>query len=186
MDNPYQPPQAACQPPSPPAAGHLRPSRMVGQVQVVAILLMVEGSLEVLTSLLYAAIAVFVPFVWQQAAAQQGGANPPPPGMPWMMFGVYAGMGLIVLVGAALKCYAGWRNYRFRSRVLGLVALGSAAASLFSCYCSLTAIALAIYGFIVYLHEDVAQAFALGEQGVDPRHIKAAFAEPLPPSPSTP
>jgi hypothetical protein len=42
-------------------------------------------------------------------------------------------------------------------------------------YCAPTAIALAIYGLIVYVNEPVIAAFQMGSRGKTPAEINAAF-----------
>ena len=54
-----------------------------------------------------------------------------------------------------------------------MAALISSVASMFTGYCAPTAIALLIYGLIIYLNDDVRRAFEMGEQGYPPEHIKA-------------
>jgi hypothetical protein len=176
MENPYEPPQNSHVPVG--ATG--RSSKMVGQVPIVAVLLMVQGGLEVVMGFYYMVMAAFIPFIMQQQQKEHPlpqGQNPPP-GLSWIMLALFGALGLIVFIAAGLKLYAGWQNFHYRHRVLGIVALASAFASLFTCYCMPTALLLAIYGLIVYLNQDVAQAFTLGQQGYTSEQIQATFAAP--------
>jgi len=79
---------------------------------------------------------------------------------------MYIGMGVLTLIASIPKIVAGIRNVSLKSRTLGFVGLGSCLLSLGSCYCSLFAIALGIYGLIVYINERSAQAFKLVEGGM--------------------
>src|SRR5258708_7121149 len=116
MENPYEPPRTSDQY-SPMSGGPLgRNSKMVGQVPIVAILLMVEGGLEVVMGLLYAGMAAFMPLVMQQGAARQEPNLPA--NLSWFLIAVYGGLGLIVFVAAGIKLYAGWQNYHYRGRTL--------------------------------------------------------------------
>ncbi|MFW5921557.1 MAG: hypothetical protein ACOCUS_06930 [Polyangiales bacterium] len=143
---------------------------MVKHVPTVAILLGVQGGLEVLGSLfamlyglLYGAIAV-MPLASPEMA--EGPENPEG------LVAVMGGMSAIFLLAAAavfalgvLKLVACFFNFRYRKRTLGMVAVASAFASLITCYCAPTGIALAVYGLIVYSQDAVRKAFAMGEAG---------------------
>ena len=48
-------------------------------------------------------------------------------------------------------------------------------ADVLTCYCLPTAVALAVYGLIVYLNPEVSEAFRMGEAGSEPAEIVAAF-----------
>ena len=155
-DNPYRAPttnEAAL------AAGLGR----ARQVPIVAILLMVQGGLEVLFGgfiLVYGLI--------MGAVAPAGGDNlgPPGAGLPlWVFVAGFIVYGAVALFTGLLRLVAGWRNYFFRGRLLGLAALVGGMASLLTCYCFPTALALLIYGLIVYLNDQSAAAFELGKQG---------------------
>jgi hypothetical protein len=60
----------------------------------------------------------------------------------------------------ALKILAGVHNYQRRNRALGLIALGTAPLSVLTFICVPSALAIMVYGLIVYLHRDVKRAFA--------------------------
>ncbi len=150
---------------------------MVGHVQVVAILMMVQGALEALVGLGLVALGGFFPAMMQMEM-DRGQAGPPPmpaETMSWMMLIIYGGMGLLVLIAAGLHIFAGIRTYMFRGRILGLVALGGGMVTVMTCYCAPTAIGLGVYGLITYLNPEVAQAFAMGEAGTSREDIRAAF-----------
>jgi hypothetical protein len=70
---------------------------------------------------------------------------------------------------------AGIRNYKFRGRTLGLIALGGGMVTVMTCYCAPTAIGLGVYGLITYLNPEVAQAFAMGEAGTSRDDILSAY-----------
>jgi hypothetical protein len=55
------------------------------------------------------------------------------------------------------------------------VALGSAILSFASCYCIPTSLALAIYGIVVYVNEQSARAFSLGDSGMSADEIVATI-----------
>lgn len=177
-DNPYASPELQTgqgaggpMPPYPPS-----PSRgMVRHVPIVAILMIVQGALETLMGLGLVGMGAIFPTIMEmdQQAAPPGG--PPPEAMSWILLAVYGGMGLITLVAAILHIVAGVRNYKFRGRVLGLVALGGGMVTMITCYCAPTAVALGVYGLITYLNPEVNHAFAMGASGKKRDEIMAAL-----------
>jgi hypothetical protein len=135
------------------------------QIKVVAILLIVEGSLEVLAGLFLCVMGPTVKAMFESGTPPPTMGGGPPPN-PEMIGAVYIIMGIIALVAAIPKIVAGIRNLSLKGRALGFVGLGSCLLSLGTCYCSLFALALGIYGLIVYVNERSAQAFKLVEGGM--------------------
>jgi hypothetical protein len=150
---------------------------VVNQVTVVAILMIVQGFLEVGMGLVYIVMAFVMPVFFQQVQMQQqgqGGAQPGlPPGFAQIMTGVYGGMGAAGFFAGVLRVVAGFRNIGYRGRVFGIVSMFFGLLSLGTCYCSLTSVGLLVYGLIVYFNGDVIRAFELGERGVPSDEIKA-------------
>jgi hypothetical protein len=178
MENPYQSPENSADFVSDRAGspfGDHVPGGKASHVPIVAILMMVQGGLEVLFAGYVMAMGVFMAvFVGSAAAAQPPPAQGPPPEMVgWVMGGVYLVFGAALMAGAILKLVAGYRNYRFRGRILGLAAMLSGLATAFGCFCFPTALALLIYGLIVYLDQQTLYAFQLGEQGQTPEQIRS-------------
>jgi hypothetical protein len=145
-----------------------RRSGYVPQVTVVAILMIVQGSLVSLAGMffLFLGPAMFLnrsshPAQDQQIVNVIGGIN--------ILLG-----GLLVGVGG-LNIVAGIKNLKYRGRTLGITALSLGVAGIFGCYCAPTAIGLLIYGLIIYLNQDVSRAFVMGEQGATPEQIKNAI-----------
>jgi hypothetical protein len=163
MENPYQSPQNL-----PGEAAATSRGGLARQVPIVAILLMVQGGLELLIGGFYLLSGGIVAVVVAQQGPQPGDPNLPfgPQGFGWIMGGIYIIMGFGAFAVAALKVFAGWRNYSFRGRNWGVAALVSGMASAITCYCFPTALVLMIYGLIVYLNAEAAWAFSMGEQGL--------------------
>ena len=140
-------------------------------VRVVAILMIVQGVLEFVASLGLAAMAVFM---WQ-AVSQCHDAKTPgrqPSGCSlWSM----AALRLPHWRLPCLHVVAGLRNWRFRGRTLGIVALAAGMVTVFTCYCLPTAMALGVYGLIVYLNGEVSDAFRMAEAGQSVDQIFATF-----------
>lgn len=178
MENPYQSPENPADfvtdRAGSPFGDHV-PSGKASHVPIVAILMMVQGGLEVLIAgyvlMMGVMMAVFVGAApGPQPAPAQG---PPPEMVGWMMGAMYLVFGAGLMAGAILKLFAGYRNYRFRGRTLGMVAMFTGLATLFGCVCFPTALALLIYGLIVYLDQQTVYAFQLGEQGQTLEQIKS-------------
>ena len=180
MENPYQSPESPSEPfddrGGSPFAEHI-PGGKASHVPIVAILMMVQGGLEALYSLFMFAMGVMLPTFVAGAARGRPAPpqGPPPAAVGWMVGGVYLAIGAVCLTAAILKLVAGFRNYRFRGRILGIVALLSGLPILFTCYCFPTAAALLIYGLIVYFDAQTIYAFQMGDQGESPERIKATL-----------
>src|SRR5262249_7181590 len=162
-----------------PAGGYL----MANQIPVVAILMIVQGALEcIMAALLYFA-AFFVPTMFgiMNEAAKRDPALPRRPepdiqAMSTLVLVIYLAMGTAGLLAGLLHLIAGIRNVTYRGRTLGLVALIGGLASVGTCYCALTSIALTVYGLIVYLNAESVRAFQLGQQGLSSGEIRRALA----------
>ncbi len=134
MDNPYQSPQE----PSTPFGSGLptdmnhRPRGLVGHVRALAILMVVQGALDLVMACFLGVMAVVIGPLMSQAEAPRAG-GPPPEQMSWLVIIIYGGMAAAMLVVALLHIVAGVQNWRFRGRVLGIVALASGAFSLLTC-----------------------------------------------------
>jgi hypothetical protein len=170
MENPYQSPTAPLGAPNSMAPSP-RGSGLVCHVRVVAILMIVQAVFEFLAALGLGAIAVFVPLVLRQAN------QPPMPNQPDVRIVslLYGGMAAAALVPSVLHLVAGLRNYRFRGRTFGIVALACGMLTVLTCWCLPTAVALAVYGLIVYLKHEASEAFQMGDAGREPFEIFATF-----------
>lgn len=106
-------------------------------------------------------------------------AMPPPGGRggpePWIMGGIYGGGGLLIAACGVLNSVAGVRAMGFKNRVLALVALFSNVIVLMTCYCTVTAIPMMIYGLIVLFQPDVTRAFAMVAAGATPEEAIRRF-----------
>lgn len=138
---------------------------MVNQVRVVAILMMVQGGLEVAYGVLTGAVYAFMGVMMQQELAN----NPPPDGAPPALFmagmmGVFVALTGTVLIVGALRIWAGVRLYQFRSRTFAIVSLVLGLGSGMTIYCCPTALALLIYGLIVLVDSKVIEAMEMQNQ----------------------
>lgn len=168
MENPFQSPVEPTATFAPALNMARRNPGMVHHVRVVAILMMVQAGLELLMAVVLGGVAVFMPTVFREIQKEQG--RPEDPGI-WIVTAIYGGLALVVLAVGMLHLVAGLRNYRLRGRTLGIVALAGGMLSVVTCYCLPTAIALAVYGLIVYLNQEATDAFRMGEAGCEPSEI---------------
>ncbi|HEY2410778.1 MAG TPA: hypothetical protein VGI40_00965 [Pirellulaceae bacterium] len=179
MSNPYQTPafdprQFQDQPAGPAAAYG---PNWVGQVRIFAVLNAVQGILEVLMGLMLTAIGGMLPMITQMKEVKEAKT---PEGMPpeqffWLFGAIYIAIGLIALSSGILRIVAGVQNYRFKSRVLGLVSVIVGVAPIFTCYCAPTAIGMLVYGLIIHLDPAVVAAFKMAAEGKTASQVLTAF-----------
>jgi hypothetical protein len=152
---------------------------MVGQVQILGVLMIVQGVLISFAGTAIIGYSLLMPRIMQQmqqqAAGQGGNAAPMPPNMS-LWIGVVGGLvGLLILAIGAFTIFAGVRTMKFRGRLFSIVVLCTGLLTILTCYCLPTQIALSVYGMIVLLNGPVRDAFRLAEQGHSSREIQLAF-----------
>ena len=181
MSNPYEAPSGDISTTS--GTGPLPPPHepgLVGQVRIVSILMMVQGSLDLLVGLGLIGMGVFMGIAMREAIMEnpqfQQGNGPSPDFMVNMMSGIYGGLGVVVGIIGALNIFAGYRNWKFKGRTLGALSLVAGLGTVLTCYCAPTSLALCIYGLIVYLNAPVAAAFRMGEEGYSGDEITMTFS----------
>ena len=170
--NPFESPQTPIGNFSPPLPDDGSIGGWARQITIVAILLIVEGVLELLYGLYMVGMGVFMATYFENflPPEQRNAPNAPPPAF---MFGIFFVWAVFIIPPAIVKIWAGISNYNFRRRTLGIVALALGAMSCVTIYCAPTGIALMIYGLIVYLKPDSEMAFACGAQGFTGDQIRA-------------
>jgi hypothetical protein len=188
--NPYQVPDEALTPPPSmenPALPPPQPPGLVNQVRILAILMIVQGVLEVLMGLFLTGMSVVAVTLMKGAFAKN--PNMPPGGpsaevMSGILFGIYLLMGIGGLAVGLLHCVAGYKNFHFRGRTLGIIASIGGVASIITMYCFPTGVALCVYGLIVHLNGSVIRAFQMREAGFSSEEVLMAFSryhQPLQP-----
>lgn len=145
---------------------------LVRHVMPVAILMIIQGALEIVMGVVYLALIVVVPAL---IADMPAGKGMPPAAFQSILAVVYGVMAAGGVIAGPLHVAAGIYGLRFRRRVLGMVALIAGLLSASTIYCAPTAIGLAIYGMITYCNAAVVAAFALGDAGVPAADIRARF-----------
>lgn len=145
---------------------------MVNQVQVVAILMIVNGALVSLMGLLYTAMGPTLIAFMKLAPATASSPYPQTDTTFMTVMSVfYLTLGLLVLTAGILNIVGGIRSLKLRGRTFAIVALFSNLAPLFTCYCLATSLPLMIYGLIVFFQADVAHAFAMVAAGAPPERF---------------
>jgi hypothetical protein len=137
---------------------------LLDHVPIVAVLLMIQGGLEILLAFCGGAFILLTFFGPEKEFAAMRGLGI-----------VFAVIGATSLVAGVLRLVAGLLNLKFRGRRLGMVALAAGLLTLVTGYCAPSSIALAIYGLIVYFNEPVVLAFRMGDRGRTAREIRSAF-----------
>jgi hypothetical protein len=144
---------------------------MVGQVQVVSILMIVQGALAMVMGFFYVAGGLIN--VAGVANSRGGRSEDETIAMIVMSILVLLGFGML-LVGA-LNIFGAIRAMSFRSRTFAIFALFSNILGVFTCYCTPTSLGVMIYGLIVMFNREVAQAFELASQGESKQSILERF-----------
>jgi hypothetical protein len=143
----------------------------VGRVLRVAVLLIVHGVMLLMGGA-FAGLAVFG-FSTMGPEGFGGDAT-----TYAMMKWSYLGISILLTIVGLLQLTAGIRNYYFRSKGLGLVALGAGLLSMFTFFCLPTSLALAIYGIIVYVDPESNVPFALRKSGLTREEVLARLGRP--------
>ncbi len=162
-DNPYRPSDESF--PTGAASG-IRHSTLT-QIRIVSILLIVHGAMLLMMGVFLVGVAIALPIIAMSEIAEeaQDPDGPTPEQMKMILLGVYGGMGTAGLIPGVVQIVAGIANLRLKRRTLGIVALAFGLISMGTCYCTPTAIALCVYGLVIYLNQSAVQIFALGAQG---------------------
>ncbi|HRX78868.1 MAG TPA: hypothetical protein P5307_07385 [Pirellulaceae bacterium] len=184
MSNPYEAPTGDL--PTVTGGGPLPPPQepgMVSQIRIVSILMMVQGTLDLLFGLGMIGMGFFMAFAMREAMVNdpqfQQGNGPPPELMVNMISWGYGVIGVVMALIGALNIFAGYRNWKYNSRTLGIVALVAGVGTILTmvgCYCFPTSLALCIYGLIVYLNASAAAAFRMGDEGYTGDEITMTFS----------
>lgn len=127
----------------------------IKQIPVVGILNIVQASLELMMCIMVISIAPFIGTM-QNDPQFQDIPNAPP--MEWIAIGSFI-FGAVVGVIATLRLVAGIMILKKRGRVFSIVVSVLGLATVFTCYCSLTSIALCVYSLVVLIQPSVIEEF---------------------------
>jgi hypothetical protein len=183
MSNPYESPYYEPEKVADPSRTLPQPQQpgLVGQVRIVAVLMIVQGVLELITGAFLIVMSFLAGTVMKDVFANNPnippeGKGPSPEVMSNILFGTYAIMGISGLLLGVLHVFAGYRNFDFRGRALGIVGATAGLAAAVTCYCLPTGLALCIYGLIVYLNQSVEMAFRTRSEGYPSEAILVTFS----------
>jgi hypothetical protein len=130
---------------------------MVNQVRVVAILMIVQGTLTTLMGIL---LLLSGPLLWAFRPIFQGSQSLLADEDFLVIASViYAVMSVPVLIAGVLNLIAGIRSLNLRGRTFAIVALLTNFFPLLTLYCAPTGLGLMVYGLVVFFNEEVARAF---------------------------
>ena len=174
VENPYAAPVAASL-----AGGSMplvnRPSgKWVRQVRIVAILMAVQGVLELLYGLYFIAMGFFFP---RMMAMQQQQQIPKEQldTITTVTFYFFMVGGCVVTLVGILRFAAGILGFNFRGRGFGIASHFLGLLSIVGIYCVFTAMPLSIYGCIVYFNREVTMAFEMRKAGQSVNEILSQF-----------
>jgi hypothetical protein len=147
----------------------LNPS-ILTQQRVIAILMIIQGTLSLLMGLFLLGSAFIFPALLAADVSRQRGPMPPAPGptpdqLAWILLAAYGAMGLCGVIPGALQIYAGIQNLWLKGHTLGIVAISAGVITIGTCYCLPTSLGLLVYGLIIYLHMTTKMAFQLAKDG---------------------
>ena len=151
----------------------------VNQVPVIATLLLVQGVFLFFMAVVLVANGVML-FQFDMFNVPEFDVNDPEAQEKIAMvkriaFWVMGGMGAAVGSLGVLHIAAGIMAFQYRGRTLGIVALVLGLGAMLTCYCAPTAIGLAIYGMIIYMHPGVKKAFEMKQAGMTNHEIQSQF-----------
>jgi hypothetical protein len=136
---------------------------MIGHVPVAGGLLIGQAILDAT----FFGIMAMTSFVMSNA--------PPPPNMPkeqlTFTIGAMVVLGTAALIGAIAHLVAGILLVTYRRRITAMVFLCVGFISIFTVYCSLTMLPIAIYSLIVLVNEPVIWAFSEIAKGTPRDHV---------------
>ncbi|MEM1227714.1 MAG: hypothetical protein AAGJ40_18605 [Planctomycetota bacterium] len=152
---------------------------LTSHVQILGVLMVVQGVSDVLMAIAIGFYATFLPSVLFETQSAPAGGGTPTPAMPsnvefWMLV---VGVVLAVLIAGigVMTVWMGLDLTRFRSRPLAIGMLWAGMLTLPTCYCFPTSFILAGYGMVVLMNRSVVLAFELRRRNHSVAAIQEAF-----------
>lgn len=145
--------------------------RTIGKAKYVpwvAILLGVHGVLMFLAGFGVIGVMIFVApqmemqIEKQQEQQRQQNPNAPQMGkeaLTTMLYTMYGAMSAVLFLIGIVNIYAGFRNFGYHNRTLGIVSMVLNMGSILFCWRLPLSVGLLIFGMIIYLSPEAVQAF---------------------------
>ena len=173
-DNPFHAPQQSFTPGKMNKPGQLPGLSYVNQINVIAILMLVQGALLMLMSAFAFFYAFGMPAIFRAIPEDERGEEFPEEVL--FYFTLIGGLiGGFLLLLALMHFLAGYWGMNFKGRLFGITTLVLGLASSLTFYCAPTAIGLAVYGLIIYFNGAVQQAFEMRDKGMPKDEIVRQF-----------
>ncbi|MFK7768327.1 MAG: hypothetical protein AB8B55_13980 [Mariniblastus sp.] len=151
----------------------------INQVAVVSTLMLVQGALLLLVALILVINSVmftqFGLFDIPNPNANDPEVQRGIAAGKVIMFWVFGGLGAASAMIGILHIIAGILGFQYRGRRLTIFTLCIGLVSMLTCYCAPTAIALMVYGLIIFMHPSVKQAFEMKKSGLTNQEIQMHF-----------
>lgn len=154
---------------------HLSGGPNIRHVRVAAVLMIVQA---VLLGLLGSYYVVFGGFLLDAVSGEPAATDSTALMLPEFVSAGLSLIGLTQILIAGLGGFAGWRLFRFQSRVLGIAAAVIGLLSLLGCYCFPSAMLLGPYALWVLTRDDVIARFRFRL----PAKLAGTRDEPVPPA----
>lgn len=133
---------------------------MLGHLTAVGILQIAVGGAE----LLFVGGWILI-VIWSASMA-----HAQPDGV-FMLIG-YSVFGFLALASAVMRLVSGISSFYFKYRTLSIVSLIYGLLMVITCYCSVPAVAVGIYGLIVFFHPAVKRFYSLRRTGMSAAEIR--------------
>ena len=173
-DNPFHAPQQSFTPGKMNQPGQLPGLSIVNQINVIAILMLIQGGLMMLMSAVAFFYAFGMPAIFRSLPPDERGAEFPEEML--FYFTLIGGLvGGFLLLLALMHFLAGYWGLNFKGRLFGITTLVLGLASSLTIYCAPTAIGLAVYGLIIYFNGAAQQAFDMRDKGLTKNEIIRHF-----------
>lgn len=173
-DNPFQPPTKTFEPVK--AIGNngsYLGLGIVNQIQVIAILMIVQGVLLLVMSGIFFIYAFGITAMIRSLPPQQG-PEFPQEALFWIQLVGSLGGGFILLL-SLMHLLSGYWGLQLKGRLFGMTTLILGLTTALTLYCAPTAIGLAVYGLIIYTHHAARRAFELRNDGLSRQAVISQF-----------
>ena len=153
-----------------PCLRRLDSGKHIKHARVLAILLMIHGGLLLAMGGYYVLFGGFMFDAMLDIPVPETPDNSSADMLPGVLMAMFGFIGLSHVLPGVLQGLAGWLLLRYRGIPLAWLAIAAGMLSLFGCYCSPTAFAIAAYAIFVLTRDDVRARFAVRV----PRGIESA------------